>query len=92
MATMGVLHDYNVAEYCTICQRAGTELVYGDDVGYCMAIMLPNIALFAETGQRGTLNPLCLAAAGEYKATGELVEDSWMATMGCCMAAILGNA
>jgi hypothetical protein len=60
--------------------------------GYCMATMLPNIALFAETGQRGTLNPLCVVAASEYKATRELVEDSWMATMGCCMATILRNA
>jgi hypothetical protein len=50
--------------------------------GYCMATMLPNIALFAETGQRGALNPLCLVAASEYRATRELVEDSWMATMG----------
>jgi hypothetical protein len=46
-----------------------------------MATMLPNIALFAETEQRGTLNPLCLVAASEYRATRELVEDSRMATM-----------
>ena len=37
-----------------------------------------------------TRNPLCLVAASEYRATRELVESSWMATMGgCCMAIML---
>ena len=47
-----------------------------------MATMLPNIALFAETEQRGTLNPLCLVAASDNRATRELAQSSWMATMG----------
>jgi hypothetical protein len=57
---------------------------------------LPNITSVAELGLRccrmshytrrrdtgGTLNPLCLVAASDHRATRELVQNSWMATMG----------
>jgi hypothetical protein len=55
-----------------------------------MATMLPNIALFAETGQWGTLSPLCLVTASGNMDTRELVQSSLVATMGgaawlrCC--------
>merc|ERR1712127_714599 len=54
MATMGVLHGYDVAEYRIICRD----------------------------GARGTLNPLCLVAASDNRATRELAQSPWMATMG----------
>jgi len=33
-------------------------------------------------GKGGTLNPLCLVADSDHRATRELVQSSWMATMG----------
>ena len=47
-----------------------------------MATMFPHIALVAELGQWGTLAPLYVVAASEYRITGELVESSCMTTMG----------
>ena len=46
-----------------------------------MATMLPNIAVFAETGQWGALSPLCLVAASDNRATRELAQSFWMAKM-----------
>ena len=38
--------------------------------------------IICRDGARGTLNPLCLVAASDSKATRELVQSSWMAAMG----------
>ena len=47
--------------------------------------------IICRDGARGTLNPLCLVAASDNKATRELAQSSWMATMGYCMATMLLN-
>jgi hypothetical protein len=38
--------------------------------------------IISRDGARGTLNPLCLVAASDNRATREPVQSSWMATMG----------
>ena len=38
--------------------------------------------MICRDGARETLNPLCLVAASDNRATRELAQSSWMATMG----------
>ena len=63
-------------------QRAGTELFGGDDGGAAWLRCCRMSHYMRRRGKGGTLNPLCLVAASEYRAARELVESSWMATMG----------
>ena len=54
----------------------------GDDGGAAWLLCCRILHYLQSWDNGGTLNPLCLTAASDNKATRELVKSSWMATMG----------
>jgi hypothetical protein len=63
--------------------------VDGDDGGAAWLLCCRILHYLQSWDNGGTLNPLCLTAASDNKATRELVKSSWMATMGYCVAIML---
>jgi hypothetical protein len=56
--------------------------VYGND-GCAAWLLCCRILQYLQSWDNGeTPNPLCLVAASDNRATRELVQSSWMATMG----------
>jgi hypothetical protein len=69
--------------YTCLAFRTPRPHAKSDPMGVLHGYHVAEYLTIRETGQMGdALNPLCLVAAREYKATRELVESSCMATMG----------